>query len=146
MSRAINLNVLRQYSTLPSPSSSLPADVLLTANSQTIAIFDAYPKAKYHFLVLPRHPFPPQSNPETSRSMVKLDALDDLKNLLTKTPRDVRDEVIRAMAEMAGEVEEMVRDEMVKSEGFDWRIDVGFHAIPSMKSVRRVTQPDGRPR
>jgi aprataxin len=27
----------------------------------------------------------------------------------------------------------MIRDEMMKTEGFTWGIDLGFHAIPSMR-------------
>jgi aprataxin len=62
-----------------------------------------------------------------------LEHLDDLKSLLTKTSREVRDEIIGTMLESAREVEEMIRDEMVKVDGFEWNIQVGFHAIPSMK-------------
>ena len=127
------LSALRTYATLPDPAFSLPASTLLLSTPNTIAIFDAYPKAKYHFLVLPRYPFPPQSNPESTRSIVKLDVLDDLKSLLLTAGAEQREEVINAMAEMAREIEEMIRDEMVKTEGFEWKIDVGFHAIPSMK-------------
>lgn len=128
-----SLNALRTYATLPDPASSLPASVLLFANAQTLVIFDAFPKAKYHFLVLPRYPFPPQSDPDSKQSLVKLDHLDDLKTLLLRPPPEDRDEVIRAMVDTAREVEEMIRDEMVKTEGFEWKIDTGFHAIPSMK-------------
>jgi len=39
------------------------------------------------------------------------------------------------MAVMAREVEDMIKDEMMKTEGFVWGVDVGFHAIPSMKHV-----------
>jgi aprataxin len=98
-----------------------------------MAIFDAYPKAKYHFLVLPRYPFPPRSNPESRSSIVKLDHLDSLRTLLLKTTADVREQVIGALADTAQEVEEMIRDEMIKTEGFEWGINIGFHAIPSMK-------------
>lgn len=83
--------------------------------------------------MLPRYPFPPQSGPESSTSIVKLDALDDLRSLLLEAGADQRGDVIEAMAETAREVEEMIRDEMIKTEGFEWKIDVGFHAIPSMK-------------
>ncbi|GFZ45239.1 hypothetical protein JCM24511_02965 [Saitozyma sp. JCM 24511] len=100
-----------------------------------MAIFDAYPKAKYHFLVLPRYPFPPRSNPESRSSIVKLDHLDSLRTLLLKTTADVREQVIGALADTAQEVEEMIRDEMIKTEGFEWGINIGFHAIPSMKHV-----------
>lgn len=125
--------ILRQYATLPSPSTSLSPRVLLTANPSTIAIFDAYPKAKYHFLVLPRYPFPAQNDPESTSSIVRLDHLDDLQSVLTRTTREAREQIINQLAETAREVEEMVRDEMVKSEGVEWKIDVGFHAIPSLK-------------
>lgn len=127
------LHALRSYATIRKPPQSIPASTLLFANPGTMAIFDAYPKAKYHFLVLPRYPFPPQANPESTTSIVRLEHLDDLKSLLTKTSREVRDEIIGTMLESAREVEEMIRDEMVKVDGFEWNIQVGFHAIPSMK-------------
>lgn len=127
------LLVLRQYATLSEPQSSLPPSKLLFSNSNTMVVFDAYPKAKYHFLVLPRYPFPPQSDPDSDESIVSIETLDDLKSLLLRAGPDEREEVIRAMAETAREVEEMIKDEMLKTEGFEWRIDVGFHAIPSMK-------------
>lgn len=28
---------------------------------------------------------------------------------------------------------EMIKDEMLKTEGFEWGIQVGFHAVPSMR-------------
>jgi hypothetical protein len=127
------LDKLRTYATLPKPSSSLPPTTLLLSTPHTIAIFDAYPKAKYHFLVLPRYPFPPRSDPREKTSIARLSEFDDLKSLLLKTSGDAREQVIGALAEAAGEVEEMIRDEMVKTEGFEWGIDIGFHAIPSMK-------------
>ncbi|KAI9631972.1 HIT-like domain-containing protein [Dioszegia hungarica] len=136
--------VLRTYATLPSPSTSLPPRVLLSHNASTLAIFDAYPKAKYHFLVLPRYPFPSNNDPESTRSICRLSDLDDLRSLLTKTTRDAREQIVGQMAEMAREVEEMIRDEMVKSEGWEWRIDVGFHAIPSLKHLHLHVISDDR--
>lgn len=131
------LNALRTYATLPNPASSIPPSVLLLSNQHCLAIFDRYPKAKYHFLVIPRYPFPPlsvaENNGNAASSIVKLEELDDLKSLLRRAKRDARGDVIQAMANMANEVEEMIRDEMEKTEGFVWKIDVGFHAIPSMK-------------
>lgn len=64
-----------------------------------------------------------------------MDMLDDLKSLLMKSRKEAREEVLLGLANMAGEVEEMVKDEMVKSEGFEWGVEIGFHAIPSMKWV-----------
>lgn len=135
-----NAQVLRTYATLPSPSTSLSPRVLLTSSQHCMAIFDAYPKAKYHFLVLPRYPFPSPSDPDSGKSIVQLGHLDDLRSLLNKAPRSAREVVIGQMADMAREVEEMIRDEMVKSEGVEWKIDVGFHAIPSLKWVHVPTR------
>ncbi|ORY28509.1 HIT-like domain-containing protein [Naematelia encephala] len=141
-----SLNILRTYATLPNPRKSLPPTTLLTSNPNTIVIFDAFPKAKYHFLVLPRYPFRRQGgDPEDNHSLVKLDQLDDLKSLLTKVGnRDVREQVVNTLADAARDVEEMIRDEMVKTEGFEWKIDIGFHAIPSMKHLHLHVISDDR--
>ncbi|WVN90296.1 uncharacterized protein L203_105532 [Cryptococcus depauperatus CBS 7841] len=138
------LLALRHYATLSHPSSNIPASKLLFSNSNTLVIFDAYPKAKYHFLVLPRYPFTPYSDPQADQSIVPLEALDDLNSLLLKAGVGQREEVLRVMAETACEVEEMIRDEMLKTEGFEWRIDVGFHAIPSMKHLHLHVISDDR--
>ncbi|ODN84102.1 hypothetical protein L202_00116 [Cryptococcus amylolentus CBS 6039] len=138
------LLALRHYATLSNPQTSLPANKLLFANYNTMAVFDAYPKAKYHFLVLPRYPFSSQSDPDGDESIVPLEALDDLKSLLLKGGVYGREEVLRAMEETAREVEEMIRDEMLKTEGFAWRVDVGFHAVPSMKHVHLHVISDDR--
>ena len=39
---------------------------------------------------------------------------------------------------MAEEVEEMIKDEMMKTEGFTWGVHMGFHAIPSMRYACRI--------
>ncbi|WVQ97221.1 hypothetical protein IAU59_004331 [Kwoniella sp. CBS 9459] len=135
---------LRKYATTPNPTANLPPSLLLLSSPNTITVFDAYPKAKYHFLVMPRYPFPPQSDPESRSSITSLESLDDLKSLLLKCSREAREEVLTAMANMAREVEEMIRDEMLKTEGFEWKIDVGFHAIPSMKHIHLHVISDDR--
>ncbi|KDN44945.1 hypothetical protein K437DRAFT_256810 [Tilletiaria anomala UBC 951] len=50
-------SALTRYAQTKDPS-KLPRDVCLTYDDWTIVIFDAYEKAKFHFLVLPRIPFP----------------------------------------------------------------------------------------
>ncbi|OCF32775.1 aprataxin [Kwoniella heveanensis BCC8398] len=144
MSGSSVLYNLRRYATTPNPTANLPPSLLLLSSPNAIAIFDAYPKAKYHFLVMPRHPFPPQSDPESRSSITSLESLEDLKSVLMKCSREVREEVLTAMANMAREVEEMIRDEMLKTEGFEWKIDVGFHAIPSMKHIHLHVISDDR--
>lgn len=94
---------------------------LLLENESCIAIFDKYPKAKYHILILPRIPYFHTSSERQ---------LDSLASVLQHN--NAR-EIVSAMAEMATEVEEMIVDEMVKTEGFRWGVNVGFHAVPSMR-------------
>jgi aprataxin len=120
---SFSANALRDYALVKSPSTQISPSTLLLDSPECIAIFDAYPKAKYHFLILPRYPFPHKCN---------IDYLNDLKALLG-APQDVRRAVVEGMRSMAGEVVEMIRDEMMKTEGFTWGIDLGFHAIPSMR-------------
>jgi aprataxin len=121
-------NALRDYALVKSPSTQIPASTLLIDSPQCITIFDAYPKAKYHFLVLPRYPFLKSG----SKSICSIDDLHDLTSLLAME-KGARKEVVHAIRGMAGEVVEMIRDEMMKTEGFTWGIDLGFHAEPSMR-------------
>ncbi|WVW82189.1 hypothetical protein I302_104195 [Kwoniella bestiolae CBS 10118] len=139
-----SLDALRNYATLSHPQSSLSPSKLLISNKTTLAIFDNYPKAKYHFLILPRYPFPPQSNPDSKNSILPLNALDDLKSLLLCDDREAREEVMRALYNTALEVEEMIKDEMLKTEGYEWKVDMGFHAIPSMKHIHLHVISDDR--
>ena len=121
-------NALRDYALVKSPSAQIPASALLIDSPQCITIFDAYPKAKYHFLVLPRYPFSTKSQ----KNICSIDDLHDLSSLLAMD-RGARKEVVDAIRGMAEEVVEMIRDEMMKTEGFTWGIDLGFHAEPSMR-------------
>ena len=74
---------------------------------------------------------------------MKIGQLEDLRSLL-RSPEGMRQKVLDALAETAKEVEEMVRDEMMKTEGLEWAINIGFHSIPSMKWVDIITCFDTR--
>jgi aprataxin len=50
-------SALTLFAKCESPKTSLPDGVYLRSNEQTLAIYDGYAKAKFHFLVLPRIPF-----------------------------------------------------------------------------------------
>jgi len=115
----MNLFALRDFARLPNPSSR---QGFLIEQPSTIAIFDAFPKAKYHFLVLPRLPF--------TAAEISEREIDSLESLLLHPERNV---VLDELEKMADEVVEMVRDEMGKSEGWEWGVNVGFHAVPSMR-------------
>lgn len=49
-------DALVDYAKTPDPS-ELPPEVLLMSTDNTISIWDKFPKAMFHFLVLPRLPF-----------------------------------------------------------------------------------------
>lgn len=62
---------------------SLPSDVLVEADESTYTIYDGYPKAQYHFLVMPRLPLELPPAPDSTRAVtVPADALDSLRALL----------------------------------------------------------------
>jgi Scavenger mRNA decapping enzyme C-term binding len=117
-----NLTVLRRYAQMSKPE-SLPASVLLSHTTKSLALFDAYPKSIFHFLILPRlFPTTPVS---------------DFVNLRTllKSSKQRAKEVVLELGEHAKTIEAMIEDEMVSRFGFKWGIWVGFHAVPSMEWV-----------
>lgn len=118
------LFALRNFARLPHPATSLPSSTLLLEHPKCIAVFDTYPKAQYHFLVLPRLPF--------SATTIAEREVDSLAALL-RLPAEARSAVLDALAETAAEVVEMVKDEMGKTHGFEWGLNVGFHSVPSMR-------------
>lgn len=121
----MNLFALRDFAKVKNATASLPPNVLLLETPRCIAVFDAYPKAMYHFLVLPKIPFV-----VSDTKQLKEAELDNLSTLLQDP--DYKD-VLAALTEAATEVVDMVRDEMVKTHGFEWQINTGFHSIPSMR-------------
>jgi hypothetical protein len=97
--------------------------------------------AKYHFLVLPRLPLvlPANTFPPDKIDFFPID-LASLSSLLRLNRHKPASEsfsppllVLEKMKEAAEDCVAMVKDEMVKTEGFCWDVWVGFHAVPSMK-------------
>lgn len=113
----MNLFALRDFARHPPPTS-------LVVHERALAVFDAYPKAKYHFLVLPRLP--------SSVGAVGERGVDSLAALL-RQERGARDAIMGDIERTAEEVVEMIKDEMGKSEGREWGVLAGFHAVPSMR-------------
>jgi aprataxin len=117
------LYALRDFARHPPPLVGTAGT--LVQNAHSIAVFDAFPKAKYHFLVLPRLPFAAPGYEDVGDR--------DLASLSALLRHKARGAVLAEMERTAEDVLEMVRDEMVKTEGFQWGINVGFHAVPSMQ-------------
>lgn len=121
----MNLFALRDFAKAKNPTAALPPNVLLLETPKCIAVFDAYPKAMYHFLVLPKIPFVVSDTQQLNEA-----ELDSLSALLRSSDYGI---VLEALKEAAAEVVDMVRDEMMKTHGFEWHVNVGFHSIPSMR-------------
>ena len=93
---------------------------------------------KYHFLILPRLPLTlSTTSPSTSTSSSNLDQIDyhptDLYSLRTLLAHPHPLILLEELKRAADDCMEMIVDEMKKTEGFDWGVQVGFHAVPSMK-------------
>jgi hypothetical protein len=116
------LKVLRTYAKLPDTSiaTALPPTVYFSHTQHTITIFDAYPKALFHFLVLPR-----LSNERSSSDLT------DLRTLLRR--RASAEETLRVLAEEAVRLRGVIEEEMRTRYGFVWDVWAGFHAVPSME-------------
>ncbi|BGP16410.1 hypothetical protein JCM10213_004034 [Rhodosporidiobolus nylandii] len=119
--------VLQNYARMKDPERELDKGVLLRSDEKTLVIFDGFEKAKYHFLVMPRDPFPLPSGEK-----VPPKDLDSLNALLSG---DHALEVLKELERQAEEVKETIQEEMVKKEGWAWDVQVGFHAAESMKHV-----------
>lgn len=132
--RPPQLKVLRTYAKLPDSTiaTTLPPTVYFSHTQHTLTIFDAYPKAHFHFLVLPR--LSHSSAPSSSSSDADLT---DLRALLRRHRRDAQaHETLRALADEAERMRGVVEEEMRARYGFVWDVWVGFHAVPSMECVR----------
>ena len=114
-----NLRVLRQYAR--TDPVKLPATVLFTHNERNLVIYDAYPKAIFHFLILPR--------PSERLSVLDLSSL----RSLIKKDRDLALEVLQSLRTQAETLKGEIHTEMLERYGFTWPIHCGFHAIPSME-------------
>ncbi|KAG8970832.1 hypothetical protein FRC03_000049 [Tulasnella sp. 419] len=121
------LRILQDYASTEDPSSISPS-VRLRHTATTLTIFDKYPKASYHFLILPR------INNDAGWTKERLT---DLRTLLLKWDKSSAKELLKNLEAEAEEVKSMIKDEMRKSHGLSessdgWGVNVGFHAVPSM--------------
>jgi len=120
-------SVLQKYAKMfESSPPSLPPTLLFTNTGTSLAIFDKYPKAIYHFLVLPRI---------LADSKFTAGDLLSLQTLLEKGERGAVKTLIEELKKDAETVKEMIEKEMIKKHGYKWDVWIGFHAVPSMTYV-----------
>jgi len=103
-----NLFILRNYA--QKLSSELPSSILFSHSSETLTIYDAYPKSMFHFLILPR------VKPESELSV---NDLESLKSLLAGDKTRAK-QVMDALRENADILCKEIETEMVKRYGFKW--------------------------
>lgn len=160
------LKILRAYAKLDDASiaaGTLPPTVYFSHTRHTLTVFDAYPKALFHFLVLPRIARHVSAASRSGgdgdgdgdgggREVVVMEDAEDLTSLRTLLQRaatasssstagthahaDARaraEGTLRVLADEAGRVQSEIEREMLAHYGFTWPIWVGFHAVPSME-------------
>ncbi|KAL4067868.1 HIT-like protein [Scleroderma citrinum] len=121
MSDLTILTVLRSYAQM-NPE-RLPASILFNHTETCLTVFDAFPKAIFHFLVLPRIKPP-----------LGVDDLTDLRTLL-KCNKKKAGAVLKELSDEADNVKKMIQEEMLSRYGFQWEIWTGFHPVPSMQHL-----------
>ncbi|KAK4056645.1 aprataxin-like protein [Microbotryomycetes sp. JL221] len=128
MSRSTSWDaVLEKYARLKQPDKELPPSVLLLHDDKCMTIFDGYEKAKYHFLVLPRDPFILSTGSKiATQNLTSLQFLLSSKSCL---------QVLKALEFQSNQVCDMIKDEMKKTFNCVWDVQIGFHAIESMRHV-----------
>lgn len=144
-------NALAQYARTKDLG-ALPQGTLLRSDEHTLTIYDGYPKAKFHFLVLPRVPFTllPRGAEDAKAkdafealrrgpSSVPLKDLSSLRSLLASPHAS---SVLAALRHAAQETVELIKEEQPYTKltgqgeaGTTWPVHVGFHAVPSMEHV-----------
>jgi len=150
------LKILRAYAKLDDASLAahqLPPTIYFSHTRHTLTIFDAYPKALFHFLVLPRLRLATTTttsaedsgNGDGGESLLKVvDSTEDLTSLRTLLQRaaaaasdgEARERVEGTLGVLADEATRLqceIEREMLARHGFTWPIWVGFHAVPSME-------------
>lgn len=118
---------------LSTPATSLPPTVYVSHTSKFLVINDLYPKSTYHYLILPRLPFPLKDGSHlTEHDLTSLQAF--VKGVGgSEKKKKVVLEVLEGLEEMVEVVEERMRERMRREKGFEWEVVWGFHAVPSMK-------------
>ena len=128
------LTILRSYAEKEDPEKAIPPSILFAHTDKTLTIFDRYPKSTFHFLILPRL----SAYTGEGKGKLKVEDLADLRSLLKKGRSRAR-KVIQDLKEAADECRKEIEAEMVDMYKFKWDVWVGFHPVPSMQYVSRIT-------
>ena len=125
---AFNRGILRTYAQLSEPEQLAP-NTYFTHTERTVTIFDAYPKAVFHFLVLPR--IKNKEGPLSAKNLTSLKVFLNQNQINWKEARTL----LKQLKEDGEKVREMIEEEMRDRYGFVWKVHLGFHAVQSMEYV-----------
>lgn len=140
---------------------ALPDRVLIDSDEHTYTIYDGYPKAQFHFLVLPRLPLycdEVLDNGKRKRIQVPTRELDSISSVLASRHapfileclQRASDRVRSVLTQLVKRIREAMKQLVIPPEqpldcdyahegkaaqGVEWDIRCGFHSIPSMRHV-----------
>ena len=120
----------------PAPE-TFPPNIYVSHTEHTITIFDAYPKADYHFLVIPRvlTPASSKNGDKLGSSLMTLDNLMSLKSFF-QAPGVGRKEAQALLLQLKKDAEALraeIEEDMRLRRGCVSELFFGFHAVPSME-------------
>ncbi|KAH9966867.1 hypothetical protein BC827DRAFT_1102360, partial [Russula dissimulans] len=107
--------------------SKLPPTVYFSHTRHTLTIFDAYPKALFHFLVLPHL--------TTLRTLLRRATASSSSSSGQTQARARVEGTLRVLADEAARLRLEIEREMLAHHGFTWPIWTGFHAVPSLEHL-----------
>ena len=125
---AFNKSIFCRVAKHPSPE-TFPPSVYFSHTEHTITIFDAYPKAEYHLLVIPRVSNNAEDRVRSPRSLMSLKTLFNTPGIEKK---DIR-EFLETLKADADALKEELEEDMRIRRGFVWKLYFGFHAVQSME-------------
>ena len=116
--------ILSKYARTIDPE-NFPRSIYFEHTSKTLTVFDRFPKARFHFLLIPR----------------RLPGIRNISNLHSlysffNCPEVGRKEALELLYDLKKEAEyakKLIEEEMVRFYGFKTKVYMGFHAIQSME-------------
>lgn len=128
--------------------STFPPGLLVDADAYTYTICDGYPKAQYHFLILPRIPF--YLDHKEERTEVPESDMESISTLLkSRFARDILRRIRDARDRLVVRIHESMKQSRIRPDGAYayypeseadwghtvWGVQSGFHNVPSMRHL-----------
>ena len=135
MSHEFDPDRYAKYASLDEPKKHFGNHELIDHSKQTLTVQEFYPKAKYHYILIPRvgeAPRVPQ-NLKNIRSLLSLRGFSRAQAFA----------LLKDMERDALKVKAMIEEEMA-SNGFKWDIWIGFHVAPSYRYAIVLNTPNHR--